>query len=204
MSCPRCGFTHNCICSHEPKLTSSAHFVLLTHPNECRKATNTGELMIRALPHCERVIWDRVNSPTALIDKLADPLYQPWLLFPADDEHPATPFTGAPESLPSCSTAATSTVIPLFVLLDATWQEARKMVRKSPWLATLPRLSLTPTALSQYQLRRNQQAGNLCTCETGIALLSLLNQPQQANQLQHYFTAFSAVFHADRSGHRRH
>ncbi|MGF1691701.1 tRNA-uridine aminocarboxypropyltransferase [Photobacterium kagoshimensis] len=200
MSCPRCGFTHNCICSHEPKLTSSAHFVLLTHPNECHKSTNTGELMMRTLPHCERVIWDRINSPTALIEKLANPAYQPWLLFPADDAHPATPFTA--NSTPSApATAVATTTTPLFVLLDATWQEARKMVRKSPWLANLPRLSLTPTALSQYQLRRNQQAGNLCTCETGIALLSLLNEPQQAEQLQRYFTAFSDVFHADRSGH---
>ncbi|KMV28955.1 tRNA-uridine aminocarboxypropyltransferase [Photobacterium swingsii] len=196
MSCPRCGFTHNCICSHEPKLTSAAHFVLLTHPNECRKATNTGELMMRTLPHCERVIWDRVNSPTALIEKLEDPAYQAWLLFPADDTHPATPFVAH-----SSSSTSIITTTPLFVLLDATWQEARKMVRKSPWLANLPRLSLTPTALSQYQLRRNQQAGNLCTCETGIALLSLLNEPQQAEQLQCYFTAFSDVFHADRSGH---
>lgn len=196
MSCPRCGFTYNCICSHEPKLTSAAHFVLLTHPNECRKATNTGELMMRTLPHCERVIWDRVNSPTALIEKLEDPAYQVWLLFPADDTHPATPFVAH-----SSSSTSIITTTPLFVLLDATWQEARKMVRKSPWLANLPRLSLTPTALSQYQLRRNQQAGNLCTCETGIALLSLLNEPQQAEQLQRYFTAFSDVFHADRSGH---
>ncbi|MDX1302728.1 tRNA-uridine aminocarboxypropyltransferase [Photobacterium sp.] len=191
MSCPRCGFHHNCICHVEPQLSCRAHFILLTHPKECHKETNTGVLLERTLPHCQRYRWDRVNPPQALLQQLSDSQFQPWLLFPSDEQHPASPFQPAPGT------------IPLFVLLDATWQEARKMVRKSPWLAALPRLALTPQQTSAYQLRRNQQAGNLCTCEAGIALLELLAEPQQAAQLHRYFTAFNNVFHADKSGHTK-
>ncbi|OAN16932.1 DTW domain-containing protein [Photobacterium jeanii] len=199
MSCPRCGFTHNCICAHEPQLSCEAHFVLLTHPNEYHKATNTGVLMARTLPHCRREQWERTNPPASLLEQIADPRFAPWLLFPADDQHPAIPFTAPTPS--KAADSESTTPIPLFILLDATWQEARKMVRKSPWLAELPRLSLTVTQHSNYQLRRNQTAGNLCTCETGIALLELLEQPQQASQLAHYFASFNTVFHAERSGH---
>lgn len=191
MSCPRCGFVHNCICDAEPQLSCDAHFILLTHPKELGKDTNTGELMLRTLPNCQRYTWDRVNPPATLLEQLSSPRYQPWLLFPSDEQHPATQYQPADGKQP------------LFILLDATWQEARKMVRKSTWLAQLPRLSLTPVSTSAYQLRRNQQAGNLCTCEAGIALLELLGESAQATQLNLYFQEFISTFHADKSGHAR-
>ncbi|KHT60513.1 hypothetical protein RJ45_23375 [Photobacterium gaetbulicola] len=189
--CPRCGFHHNCICHAEPALGCPHPFILLTHPKEMGKDTNTGQLMERSLAHCQRQIWDRVNPPQALLGMLADPKYQPWLLFPGDDTVPAIPFR------------ATEGKTPLFILLDATWQEARKMIRRSPWLATLPRLALGPETDSAYTLRRNQQAGNLCTCEAGIALLETTGFGQDANQLQQYFNHFLAVFHAEKSGHKK-
>ncbi|MEJ2764406.1 DTW domain-containing protein [Photobacterium sp. MCCC 1A19761] len=191
MSCPRCHFHYNCICPAEPTLTSEARFVLLTHPRELSKTTNTGALMLRTLPHCRREIWDRVNPPQTLLDQLRQPDLQPWLLFPADAEHPAAPFQ------------AESGKQPLFIVLDATWQEARKMVRKSPWLADLPHLSLSVSDTSTYTLRRNQQAGNLCTCEAGIALLDLIGEPQQAAQLSHYYQTFIDTFPAEQSGHHK-
>ncbi|ELR64080.1 hypothetical protein C942_03161 [Photobacterium marinum] len=191
MSCPRCGFKHNCICAEEPQLSCEARFVLLTHPKELSKDTNTGELMLRTLPDCQRYTWDRVNPPAELLAQLKSERYSPWLLFPSDEQYPAIPYQ------------ATDSKQDLFILLDATWQEARKMVRKSPWLAQLPRLSLTPTKESGYQLRRNQQEGNLCTCEAGITLLELTGHQPQAAALQHYFDAFIDTFHADKSGHAR-
>ena len=189
--CPRCGFQYNCICHAEPALSCPYTFILLTHPKEVGKDTNTGQLMTRSLPHCQRQIWDRVNPPQSLLAMLADPQYQPWLLFPGDDQVPAVPY--------ETSTGKT----PLFILLDATWQEARKMIRRSPWLATLPRLALTPSTHSAYALRRNQQQGNLCTCEAGIALLETAGYPQEAERLQGYFDHFVDVFHAEKSGHKK-
>ncbi|WP_330961519.1 tRNA-uridine aminocarboxypropyltransferase [Photobacterium sp. 53610] len=190
-TCARCGFRYNCICHAEPKLRCQARFVLLTHSKEFDKDSNTGVLMARSLPDCQRICWSRTEPPHDLLRQIADPQVQPWLLFPADDHHPATDYHPITDKTP------------LFILLDATWQEARKMVRKSPWLAALPRLSLTPDQLSAYALRRNQQSGNLCTCETGIALLNLLEAHEDARALQHYFETFLHIFHAEKSGHTR-
>jgi len=48
------------------------------------------------------------------------------------------------------------------VILDATWQEARKMLRQSSYLKTAARISLPPLMLgSTFILRRNQQEGGL-------------------------------------------
>ncbi|KLV07370.1 hypothetical protein ABT56_04705 [Photobacterium aquae] len=189
--CPRCGFQHNCICESEPQLDCPLPIVLLTHPREMGKDTNTGELMLRTLPNCERQIWDRTNPPSELLAMLVDPRYQPWLLFPAD-EHTA-----------SCAYVPDAEKIPLVIILDATWQEARKMVRRSPWLAALPRLAISADSPSSYQLRRNQTPGNLCTCEAGAAVLQELGYGTDGDALLKYFEAFITVFHADKSGHRK-
>ncbi|PSV30365.1 tRNA-uridine aminocarboxypropyltransferase [Photobacterium sp. GB-72] len=193
MSCPRCGFQHNCICNLEPHLQCPAHFVLLTHPRELNKDTNTGKLLVNSLPHCRVEVWQRTEPPAHLLAQLRDPHYQAYLVFPSDEQHP-------PIELPQ---AHTDQPIPLFIILDATWQEAKKMVRKSPWLSDLPRLALTPQQTSNYALRRNQQDGNLCTCEVGIALLTQLQFTTEAAQLHQYFSAFINTFHADKSGHKR-
>ena len=193
MICQRCGFQFNCICDLEPQLQSAADFVLLTHSRECNKDTNTGVLMTRTLPSCRVEIWHRTQPPQALLDQLKDPNYQPWLVFPSDDQPLAMHLPQPKSDHPKI----------LLIILDATWQEARKMVRKSPWLNQLPRIAITPQQTSRYALRRNQQPGHLCTCEVGIELLNLLQHPQAAQQLQTYFNHFINIYHADKSGHAK-
>ena len=48
---------------------------------------------------------------------------------------------------------------PLFVLLDATWPQARKMFRKSPYLNHLPVLSLQPR-----RWRTTGKTRRICAC----------------------------------------
>jgi DTW domain-containing protein YfiP len=62
---------------------------------------------------------------------------------------------------------------PLFILLDATWPEARKMFRKSPHLDRFPVLSLHPDQVSQYRLRRSQREDHFCTSEVAALCLEL-------------------------------
>ncbi|MGG7092644.1 tRNA-uridine aminocarboxypropyltransferase [Shewanella indica] len=51
------------------------------------------------------------------------------------------------------------------VILDATWQEAGKMYRQSPYLQSLARVELQAEQGSAFRLRRNQRQGGLCTLE---------------------------------------
>ena len=89
----------------------------------------------------------------------------------------------------------------LFIILDGTWQEARKMLRKSDWLQQLPTVHITPQQASSYQLRRNQQQGNLCTLEVGSELLHALGDTEEAKALSQFFAHYIPIFQADKSGH---
>ena len=191
-SCPTCGFVYNCICGYQPSLDSQAEFALLYHENELNKLTNTGKLLLNSLPKAKSYLWQRKTEPTELINKINQEEIEAWLLFPSD----------APTLSSDYPQYRDPNKKQLFILLDATWQEAKKMVNKSPWLNALPCLELTPNEASRYHLRRNQSQGNLCTCEAGIAVLEMVKEPENAQAISCYYDQFLAVFQAERSGHR--
>lgn len=187
--CPRCGLRYQCICSQSPTLDITTHIALLTHPNETTRATNTGKLLASSLPHCQVHIWDRVNPPVELVKQIAE---QPnYLLFPSEDAIEVN-------KLQASINAHENQSAPLFIILDGTWQEAKKMLNKSPWLQTLPKVILSNEQISNYRLRRNQAEGNLCTCEVGITLLQQLEPQNDVSSLQQYFEFFLKVYEADR------
>jgi DTW domain-containing protein YfiP len=106
------------------------------------------------------------------------------------------------------------------VLLDATWSEARKMFRKSPYLDHLPVLSLgsppgrpkancTPSGgsvvreassagagvllehISRYQLRRSRRDDHFCTSEVAALCLDLAGEALAAQTLEAYLDVFT-------------
>ncbi|MBS9921185.1 tRNA-uridine aminocarboxypropyltransferase [Vibrio alginolyticus] len=190
--CPTCGFQFNCMCSLMPKLTSEHNILLLMHPNELKRDTNTGQLLEQCQLNIERVIWDRKQPPAELLTLLADPSRYPVLLFPCEESITL-------EDVVLQSQQQTKT--PLFIILDATWQEARKMINKSLWLEGIPTMGLSASADSQYQLRRNQQQGNLCTFEVAAHLLGQLGEQNNQQQMQRFFAHYLALFQAEKSGH---
>ncbi|EJA7360871.1 DTW domain-containing protein [Vibrio alginolyticus] len=190
--CPTCGFQFNCMCSLIPKLNSEHHILLLMHPNELKRDTNTGQLLEQCQLSIERVIWDRKQPPAELLTLLADPSRYPVLLFPCEESITL-------EHVVLQSQQQTKT--PLFIILDATWQEARKMINKSRWLEGIPTMGLSASADSQYQLRRNQQQGNLCTFEVAAHLFGQLGEQNNQQQMQRFFAHYLALFQAEKSGH---
>lgn len=192
MSCSTCGFTYNCICSYQPKLSSDIEFALLYHQNEQARLTNTGKLIINSLPNtAHQYLWQRKEPPIKLIEKINQSETEAWLLFPSINSITDTQYLQSRHSNKK----------QLFILLDATWQEARKIVNKSTWLQSIPTLSLNINQTSHYSLRRNQNKGSLCTCEAGIEVLKMANEPYNAKQLNHYFEQFQRVFQSEKSGH---
>ena len=83
---------------------------------------------------------------------------------------------------------------PLFILLDGTWSEARKMFRKSPYLEHLPVLSLEPEQLSRYKLRRSKRDDHFCTAEVAALCLELAEDQQASEVLDAYLDVFSTHY----------
>jgi DTW domain-containing protein YfiP len=80
---------------------------------------------------------------------------------------------------------------PLFVLPDATWPEARKMFRKSPYLDHLPVLSLQSEQISRYKLRRSRRDDHFCTSEVAALCMDLAAEPQAAQTLETYLDVYT-------------
>ncbi|WP_299692050.1 DTW domain-containing protein [uncultured Vibrio sp.] len=189
--CRGCGFTHQCICHLIPSAQSQTELVLLTHENELSRDTNTGKLLQQSLHQCQPMVWHRKTPPAELIALLEDETRQPFLLFPSAQSI---------ECQQAVMTIAKHRQ-PLFIILDGTWQEAKKMLNKSSWLQSVPQVHLNISSESSYTLRRNQDSGHLCTCEVGIALLETLGESEDAQQINDYFQHYLKVFHADKCGH---
>jgi len=189
--CHQCGFNFNCLCHQTPTLVSKVNIALLLHKNELKRETNTGKLISKVLPNSQRFIWDRVTPPQDLLDLILSERFNPILLFPTDSSF-----------IINKNTFSQSTKPPLFIFLDATWQEAKKMVRRSSWLQSLTCAQLPINKKSAYSLRRNQEIGNLCTSEAASVLLRCADEQNNADQLELFFHRYLAVFKADKSGHQ--
>ena len=190
--CPECGLSFQCLCPKVPKLKSETEIILLTHPNEIQRDTNSGKILTQTLKHCTSYIWNRKQPDPELLQRISSCDKKVVLLFPSD--HSCT--------IDDIENNTTYNSEFLFIILDSTWQEARKMLNKSHWLKEIPTIHLTTDKVSGYSLRKNQHPGNLCTCEVGIELLHQLGEATEAKQLSDYFEHYLSVFKADKSGHQ--
>jgi len=164
--------------------------LLLTHTREVEKLTNTGRLLLNCLPNIDLHMWQRKESLGVLLQGR-----RAVLLFPNDDDSTAT-FSNAQQVMLDADDRVEPT---LWVLLDSTWQQAKKMVRQSPELRALPRLSFNiPKGASRYHLRRNQQG--LSTLESAAVILEALDEPLAATSLLAYLDTFQQHWEAHRSG----
>lgn len=232
----------HCLCALRPLLPVRAGVCLLMADIEPLKPSNTGWLVADVVADTFAFGWARTEVDPALLTLLADPQWQPYLVFPgefvdsarvhtqlikpseAPPQFPAEPPQGefAPSGLvpaapnlleqvwtgtrseasgerrpARCSDPRSggawgpSTQRPLFVLLDATWPEARKMFRKSPYLDKLPVLSLQSEQLSSYKLRRSQRDEHFCTSEVAALCLALAGEVHAAETLAAYLDVFT-------------
>jgi len=191
MPCQGCGLPdYYCACNDAFSTPLPLQLALLLHENEPARPSNTSRLIKQQLPATQQFIWQRTVPPTDLLHLLQQPDYLPCLLFPADrPDLQARPQVSPEQLLQSEKT-------PLIVVPDGTWKEVRKIVRKSPWLDSLPLLSFEPENRTRYTLRRNPDQHHLCTAETASELLQQMGEPGAATALEQQLTRFLVHYHA--------
>jgi len=172
----------HCMCALRPVVPTRAGMCLLMADIEPLKPSNTGWLIADVVPDTFAFGWARTEVQPGLLALLADPQWQPYVVFPGEFVPPERVVT---------QVAAQDGKRPLFVLLDATWPEARKMFRKSPYLNHLPVLSLQPEQLSRYHLRRSTRMDHFCTSEVGALCLELAGEQHAAHTLEAYLDVFT-------------
>ncbi|WOZ78555.1 tRNA-uridine aminocarboxypropyltransferase [Kosakonia sacchari] len=190
--CQRCLLPlKNCLCDTLKPACANSRFCLVMFDTEPMKPSNTGRLIADILPDTQAFQWSRTEPPQALIDLCASEAYQPMVVFPAS-------YAGSERQVLSTPAAGKT---PLFIMLDGTWTEARKMFRKSPYLDALPVISVDLSRVSAYRLREAHADDQYCTAEVAIALLDLAGDNTAAQALGDHFTLFRERYLAGKPHH---
>jgi DTW domain-containing protein YfiP len=182
--------TH-CLCAWKPRVQADSGVCLLMHDTEPLKPTNTGWLIADMIEDTSAFGWLRTSVDEQLLALLDNPQWQPYIVFPGEfvaQERVVSEVVREPGKRP------------LFILLDATWTEARKMFRKSPYLDRFPVLSLQAEQMSRYRLRRSKRDDHFCTAEVAAMCLDLAGDSQASQALDAYLDVFSLHY---LSGKRR-
>ncbi|MBV2129605.1 tRNA-uridine aminocarboxypropyltransferase [Arsukibacterium indicum] len=177
-----------CICAAKPLAAGSCAFCFIMYTGECYKPSNTGRLICDVIADNHAFVWDRTQPNPALLTLLTDSRYAPVLVFPQQ-------YAAAERCLQDSTELhqATEGKIPLFVMLDGTWREAKKMF-KSAYLAKLPVLGIQPEQASRYALREAAHLHQLCTAEVAIAVLAMAGEHDAASKLGDYFSEFRRAY----------
>ncbi|TBR38246.1 DTW domain-containing protein [Marinomonas agarivorans] len=150
---------------------------LLTHARELNKSTGTGKLVKAALgDRCNIITWSRTKPDKSLLLTLQNKTTL--LLYPVNSDKQTHLLTELDWP---------QTQYNHFILLDSTWQEARKIYNRSPYLHTIPSYAFDVNYPSAYRLRRNQRNMGLCTAEVVLELLDRQKHVGDYNSLSELF-----------------
>ncbi|MBS7806796.1 tRNA-uridine aminocarboxypropyltransferase [Variovorax sp. PCZ-1] len=177
----------HCICALRPNLPTHSGMCLIMADIEALKPSNTGWLIADVVRDTFAFGWARTAVDPALLALLNDPQWQPLVVFPGEFVQEERVVQTVPA--PSIDNAAAKR--PLFILLDGTWPEASKMLRKSPYLDRFPVLSLVAEQLSRYKLRRSKRDDHFCTAEVAALCLALADEAHAAQTLDAYLDVFT-------------
>lgn len=177
-----------CICQFRPKVDCQSAVCFIMYQGEYFKPSNTGRIIADVVQDNHAFLWQRTYYDPALISLLNNPAYAPILVFPQQYAE-ASRWINKPDEL----TRVNQGKIPLFVLLDGTWREAKKMF-KSEYLSKLPVLGIQPAEASKYQLREAAHIHQLCTAEVAIEVLKLADDHAAAVALEEYFNLFREAY----------
>ena len=153
-----------CLCPAIRRVVTRTSFLLLRHASEQNRPTNSGRWAALALSRSQLVDY---AAPGCAPDLSGLDEAGTVVLFPS-------PHRTVLDEMPS-----------QVVVLDATWQQARRMLQKIPQLRTMPRLSLTvrPGTARYGAMRRPTVKGGLSTLEAVAGALELLGEPGPAREI---------------------
>jgi DTW domain-containing protein len=151
-----------CVCEGMVELDTRTRIVILQHPRESIVPINTARLAELVFTHAERHVGIEFAEDRDVVAALSSESAPPILLFPG--EHTRDLATEAP--------AGPVTL----VVIDGTWSQAKKLLKKNPMLQRLPRYALAPAEPSRYRIRREPAPHCVSTIEAIVAAVEALEK----------------------------
>ena len=171
--CPRCWMLEErCFCALIPEVVTRTEILVLRHYKESWRTTNTARIAALAMPRC-RIVGYGEQGGDLDVAALVEP--GTWLLYPDGGAVPADP----PRRL---------------LVLDGSWAQARRMFKRVPGLAGLPRLSVTPPPTPVARLRRPHLVEGMATLEAIAAAMERIEGAEVAAPLRALFDDFVRLY----------
>lgn len=161
-----------CWCPYlpSPRITpTTTKLVILQHPGEVKRNIRTCKMLELGLaPGCCTVYTGRKfpGKNAQLASILSSPTTR--ILYPGPDSSPLT----------SVSPSFVSTL----VILDGTWDQARKLFSHNPILQGVQKVSISLPTPSEYIVRTQPSAGCMSTLEVGVHSIAILEDRQEIVQ----------------------
>ena len=158
-----------CFCKDIISFDPEIQFVILIHPIENRRRIATGRLSHLCLNGSRLILGQNYTSNKTVNDLVENPDFYPVILYPGET---ATNLTAL-----SCKQRASlfpkNKKLTIFVI-DGTWATAKKTLRKSKNLSSLPRICFTPNSPSSFRARQQPTAECVSTVEAIHQTIELL------------------------------
>jgi len=122
-----------------------------------------------------------------MLDLLKNPDYFPVLVFPAKTEEEHSRVLNNTSSI-------NPNKIPLLIFVDGSWREAKRIVRRSEYLADLPLISIEPETVSNYVMRKSDNDQHLATAEVASLVLDQFGEQLGAETLRLWFETFKESY----------
>ena len=125
-NCNTCGLpVITCICNSISKVETKSKFIILSSEREIYRNTNTASLLkLINSESTEIVIWRRGENSQEILHYINNDIYKVYLIFPIVNE----------EMEIRRIKYIIDEHIPVFIIVDGTWKEAWKIIRKSDYL----------------------------------------------------------------------
>ena len=160
-----------CVCGALQPVDSRTRVVFLQHPREAKMPVSTCRLAHLSLPNSELHVGLGPEGNARLEAVARSP--GAMVLFPGPGSVDVRDLTAPPATL---------------VVVDGTWTNARKLLQRSPLLASLPRVGFTPDRPGNYRIRKEPSAECVSTIEAVAHVLEHLERAPGR------FTPMLAVF----------
>lgn len=163
----------SCYCDQVQQFDPQIKFVILIHPIEVRRRIATGRMSHLTLKNSHLIMGQDYSRNEEVQSLLADPNYHPVILYPGVQSKNITPLSLSEKK----DLFPRDKKLMIFVI-DGTWNTARKMVRESQNLNTLPRICFTPTTPSNFRVRKQPHPACYSTIEAVHHTIELLGESQ--------------------------
>lgn len=164
--------TQLCLCPYINEFDPGVKFVILMHPKEAyQMRTGTGRITKLTLRESEIIVGVDFTENERLNALLKDEEYYPLMLYPGEDAKTAAELK--PLDIKKKL---------LILVIDATWAEAKKMVRLSTNLHTLNKISFRSGYRSNFRIKKQPKEECLSTIESCYYLIKELKEADVVSQ----------------------